>query len=333
MGKVKYLFTRIKKMDKKVMFNKISEIHKKTGKNRIALFFDMVYCGFRYGAGYMDYDLYEMYNLTSKQRDTYLTRGRNNAIDKKFNNKAFINELELKDRFNTNFNKYLKRDWVKVDGTDKKEVINFLNKHSEFMAKPIDGSCGKKIEKLKVSDFKSLDDLYEYLQNKNFELEEVLVQNDEVAKIYPYYINTLRTVTILKDGEAHIITAMLRIGNNMKFVDNFNSGGMVAPVDEKTGVIIKPAIDKNKQLYEVHPITGTQIKGFQIPFWKETIEMVKEAAKVIPEVGYVGWDVGFTPNGPVFVEANDFPGHDIYQLPEHTPEKIGIWPKFNKYLK
>ena len=167
----------------------------------------------------------------------------------------------------------------------------------------------------------------------NFELEEVLVQNDEVAKIYPYSINTLRTVTILKDGEAHIITAMLRIGNNMKFVDNFNSGGMVAPVDEKTGVIIKPAIDKNKQLYEVHPITGTQIKGFQIPFWKETIEMVKEAAKVIPEVGYVGWDVGFTPNGPVFVEANDFPGHDIYQLPEHTPEKIGIWPKFNKYLK
>lgn len=333
MGKVKYLFTRIKKMDKKAMFNKISDIHKKTGKNRIALFFDIIHCGFRYGAGYMDYDLYEMYNLTSKQRDTYLTRGRNNAIDKKYNNKAFINELELKDRFNTNYNKYLKRDWVKVDGTDKQEVINFLNKHDEFMAKPIDGSCGKKIEKLKVSDFKSLDDLYEYLLNKNFELEEVLVQNAEVAKIYPYSINTLRVVSILKDGEAHIITAMLRIGNNMKFVDNFNSGGMVAPVDEKTGVIIKPAIDKNKNLYEVHPITGTQIKGFQIPYWKETMEMVKEAAKVIPQVGYVGWDVGFTPNGPVFVEANDFPGHDIYQLPEHTPEKIGMWPKFKEFLK
>jgi len=56
--------------------------------------------------------------------------------------------------------------------------------------------------------------------------------------------------------------------------------------------------------------------------------MCKEAAKVVPEMAYVGWDVGFSKKGPVFVEANDFPGHDIYQLPEHTPNKIGIMPKF-----
>jgi glutathione synthase/RimK-type ligase-like ATP-grasp enzyme len=62
------------------------------------------------------------------------------------------------------------------------------------------------------------------------------------------------------------------------------------------------------------------------------LDMVKEAAKVIPEMGYVGWDVAFTPNGPVLVEANDFPGHDIYQLPEHTPDKIGIYPKFKKVI-
>lgn len=333
MGKIKYLFTRIKKMDKKKMFNKISEIHKKSGKSKILLFFDIVYCGLRFGAGYMDYDLYEMYNLTNKQRNTYLTRGRNNAINKKYNDKNFIDELELKDRFNTNFNEYLKRDWIKVDNTDKENVMNFLNKHNEFLAKPIDGSCGKKIEKIKVSEYESLDVLYEYLQNKNFILEEILVQNEELAKIYPYSINTLRIVTILKNNKVNVITTMLRIGNNMKFVDNFNSGGMVAPVDEKTGIITEPAIDKTKQLYEVHPITGTPIKGFQIPFWKETIDMVKEAAKIIPEVKYVGWDVGFTPNGPVFVEANDFPGHDLYQLPEHTPNKIGIWSKYKEFLK
>ena len=332
MGKVKYLITRIKKMDKKVMFDKIKNIHDKTGKLKILLFFDMVYCGIRYGAGYMDYDLYEMYNLTNKQRNTYLTRGRNNSIDKKYNNKAFINELERKDRFNTNFNKYLKRDWVNVDGTDKEAVMKFLNKHDEFLAKPIDGSCGKKIEKIKVSDYKSLNDLYEYLQNKNFELEEILKQHETLAKIYPYSINTLRTVTILKDGQAHIMTTMLRIGNNKNFVDNFNSGGMVAPVDEKTGIITQPAIDKNKQLYKLHPITNEKIEGFKLPYFNEAMEMVKEAATVIPEVGYVGWDVAFTPDGPVFVEANDFPGHDIYQLPEHTPNKIGIWPKFKEFI-
>ena len=38
--------------------------------------------------GYMDYDLFEMYNLTPEQRDTYLTRGRNNDIVVKYNDRG-----------------------------------------------------------------------------------------------------------------------------------------------------------------------------------------------------------------------------------------------------
>ena len=330
---VVYLIKRIGKMDKGAMFRKISSIHKKTNKSRIGIFFDMISCANKYGAEYMDYDLFEMYNVPKNQRDTYLTRGRNNAIDKKYNNKDYINKVELKDQFNTNFNKYLKRDWIKVDGTDKKDVIEFIKKHDVFMAKPIDGSCGKKIEKIIVKDYKNLDELYEYLINKNFELEELIIQDESVAKIYPGSINTVRVVSILKDNEPHIICAYFRIGNGENFVDNFNSGGMVAPVDEKTGIVKDKAIDKNKNLYEKHPVTGTKIKGFKFPHWEEAMKMVKEACLIIPEVGYVGWDIGFSNKGPLFVEANDFPGHDIYQLPEHTPDKIGIYPKFRFALE
>ena len=103
---------------------------------------------------------------------------------------------------------------------------------------------------------------------------------------------------------------------------------MVAPIDVETGIVQDRAIDKNKILYENHPATGTPIKGFKFPYWNEALEMCKEAAKVVPQMAYVGWDVGFTPEGPLFVEANEFPGHDIYQLPEHTPNKIGMMPKF-----
>ena len=112
-------------------------------------------------------------------------------------------------------------------------------------------------------------------------------------------------------------------------MDNFNSGGMVAPIDVKTGIVSDRAIDKKKNLYEVHPATGNIIKGFKFPDWEEALKMCKEAAKVVPEMAYIGWDVAFSDKGPVFVEANEFPGHDIYQLPEHTPNKIGMMPKFN----
>ncbi len=330
MGKIKYILKRLKEMDKKAMFEKIDSIHKKTGKSKIYLLYDMQKCARKYGAGYMDYDLFEMYNLNKEQRDTYITRGRNNEIVRKYNNKEYFHIFENKDEFNTLFKDYIKRDWIKVKDTPKEKVIAFMEKHNEFMAKPIDGGCGHGIEKINTSNYKSLDEVYDKLTegNNNFELEEVIKQHSEVSKIYPDAINTVRVVTILKDNVPHVICAYFRIGNG-KYVDNFNSGGMVAPVNELTGEVVDRAIDKKKNLYENHPQTGAKIKGFKFPDWDKAISMCKEASKVVPQMGYIGWDVCFTPNGPIFVEGNEFPGHDIYQLPEHTPNKIGMTPKFN----
>ncbi len=348
MSNIKYIFKRLKTIDWKSMINKINSVHRKTGMSRIKIFNDMKECAVKYGAGYMDYDLFEMYNLTDAQRNTYLTRGRNNNLVVKYCDKSYLHFFMNKDEFNGHFNKYLKRDWIKVAGANKEDVINFMKKHSIFMAKPIDGGCGHGIEKINVENYKSLDEIYVYItrEGTNFELEELIIQNSEVSRIYPDAINTVRIVTIVttEDGKSiltipkeerknikivpHIICAYFRIGNG-KYVDNFNSGGMVAPVDEKTGIVIQDAIDKNKNLYAVHPKTGEAIKGFKFPFWNEAIELCKSASLEIPEMGYVGWDVAFTENGPVFVEGNEFPGHDIYQLPEHTPSKIGMMPKFD----
>lgn len=329
MNNIKYILTRLTKMNYKAMLNKVNEVHKKTGNSRISIILDMAKCARKYGAGYMDYDLFEMYDLTDAQRDTYITRGRNNNLIEKYNNKAYFHIFENKNEFNKIFQKYLKRDWIDVTNSSKEDVIKFIKRHDIFMAKPIDGGCGKGIEKIETKNYKSPEELYGYLaSNHNFELEEVIKQNEKVSKIYPEAINTVRMVTILKDNKPHVICAYFRIGNG-SFVDNFNSGGMVAPIDVKTGVVSDKAIDKNKNLYEVHPETGKTIKGFKFPFWNEAVKMCKEASKIVPEMAYIGWDVAFTGNGPIFVEANEFPGHDIYQLPEHTPNKIGMMEKFN----
>ena len=328
MANIRYLINRLINMDYKNMLMKINNIHKKIGKGRIAIFNDMKSCAIKYGAGYSDYDLFEMYNLSDAERDTYITRGRNNNLIAKYNKKDFAHIFRNKDEFNEKFEKYLKREWIKVNGTPKEKVIEFMNKHKTFMAKPIDGGCGKGIEKIDISKYNSIDELYNYLTEKQkFELEEIIEQNKIVSKIYPNAINTVRVVTILKDNTPHVICAYFRIGNG-KYVDNFNSGGMVAPIDEKTGIVKDRAIDKNKWLYEKHPITSEKIKGFKFPEWDEAIKMCKEATKVVPEMAYIGWDVGFSNKGPVLVEANEFPGHDIYQLPAHTPNKIGMMPRF-----
>ena len=51
MSKLKYLIRRIAEMNYKQMFEKIDEVHKKSGKCKLFIFFDMVYCGLVYQAG------------------------------------------------------------------------------------------------------------------------------------------------------------------------------------------------------------------------------------------------------------------------------------------
>lgn len=330
MKDIKYLFQRLLNMNYKAMWGKVNDLHKKTGRSRLNLLMDMQRCAVNYGAGYMDYDLFEMYNLTPEQRDTYLTRGRNNALIKKYNDMSYAHIFSNKDEFYERFADCIHREWIPMS-EDKEKVLSFIGRHDELIAKPLDGSCGRGIQKLHTADYASAQALYDEVLGfgGQYDLEEVIQQHPAVSAIYPDAINTVRIVTIRKEGVTHVIAAYFRIGNEGRHVDNFNSGGMAAPVDEETGIVKDRAIDKKKNLYAVHPRTGSPIQGFQFPDWDKALELVQEASTRVPQMGYIGWDVAFTVNGPCLVEGNDFPGHDIYQLPEHTPDKIGMMPKFN----
>lgn len=328
MKNIGYIFRRLFGMNYKAMLQKINSIHKKTGRSRLWILRDMQRCAVNYGAGYMDYDLFEMYNLTAEQRDTYLTRGRNNALIKQYNDMSYGHCLRNKGEFNAMFQEFVRREWVYLQ--DKDRALDFMSRHEVFMAKPLNGACGKGIEKIHMTREKSPEAVWERLAaNGEYLLEELILQHPAVSAIYPDAINTVRTVTIRKDGVTHIICTYFRIGNEGRHVDNFNSGGMVAPVDEKTGIVADRAIDKNKNLYADHPMTGTAIQGFQFPDWEAAMDMVRRASELIPQIGYLGWDIAFSKDGPMLVEGNEFPGHDIYQLPEHTPNKIGMMAKFD----
>ena len=75
-----------------------------------------------------------------------------------------------------------------------------------------------------------------------------------------------------------------------------------------------------------------ELVSFQIPYWEESKALCLKAATRVPQMRYIGWDVGVTPNGPVFVEGNNLPGYDILQMPPHTPDKIGMLPTFRQYV-
>lgn len=331
MGKVGYLVKRIKGMDYSKFFDTINFVHEKNGKSKIGIFFDIVHCGLKYQAGYMDYKVFEMYNLNEKQRGTIVTRGINNELVKKYNNPEYYKYFKNKIEFNKRFNKYLLRDWMEINGTEEnfKEFKEFCNKHTKILVKPLDECCGKGVEIFKVNK-KNVKEIYDNLvETKRPLVEEVAVQCEEIGRLHPSSINTIRIVTL--NGE--IVTALLRIGNNNDVVDNFNHGGLVAPINIETGIIDYLAIDKAGNIYEKHPVTNEPILWFKIPKWPRIKRFAKQAAKEIPEIGYIGWDVCLGLKDPFLIEGNEFPGHDLYQLPPHRTDGIGLLPIFEKAMK
>lgn len=328
-----YYIKRLFSMNYKQMLTTIDKVHKRSGKSKIFIFFDMILCSIFYQAGYMDYYVFCFEDLKPKIRKTFITRGVNNQYIRTMNNREYYHLFDNKIEFNHLFQKFLNRDYLDLNTSSLEEFQIFTKKYPIFMAKPVDLQCGKGIEKIKVKENTNLKNLYQKLiENKQVLVEEYVLQHSKMNELFPYSVNTLRIVSAYKNGKTTILFRAIRIGNGKNVVDNFNHGGMYSVVNEK-GIIEKPAIDKNGVIYTEHPVTKTEIVGFQIPYFKEAIAMVKEAAKVVPEVGLVGFDIAITEKGPVMIEGNQLPGYDIYQSKIHlNSDGTGMKPLFDQVI-
>lgn len=331
MKKISYIVSRIFEMDYSSFFKTIKKVKEKSKKNSLFIFFDMVVCMICYGSGYNDYYCFGMYDLNYEQRKTILTRGKNNTYVAMLNPKEYWHFYDNKNEFNTMYNDYLKRKWLYLKDSSLEEFKKWLDNTKEFIAKPNNDSGGHGIEKISVSDFNNLEEVYSYLIDKELLLlEELVVQHKTLSKIYAGSVNTLRIITILRDEKVYFVTTFLRIGNH-GFVDNSCSGGMLTMVDMETGVTLYPACDFELNVFERHPVTNTKIEGIKIPFFKESKDLCETLAKDFTKLKYIAWDVAITENGPVIIEGNPYPGY-YYQFPIHCPNKVGALPIFKDIL-
>ena len=79
--------------------------------------------------------------------------------------------------------------------------------------------------------------------------------------------------------------------------------------------------------FATHPLSGTPIVGFRVPYYDRVIAFVDELSREIPEVPYVGWDVAIAPDGPVVIEGN--PNSGVYQSkPSVSGIRTGLLPRY-----
>lgn len=331
---VRYLKRVLGGASLKKMIEKVNMVHEKCGKNKVHIFFDMLICSVKYGAGYNDYIIFEFYNMKAKERKTYLTRIKNKKLVTMLNDDKYAKIFDEKNLFDKKFADFMGREVLDLADIDFEGFKKFVDGKKEFFAKPYIGESGKGIEKIKTSDFKNIEELWGYIKrgDKNFGvIEELVVQHPDAAKIYPYSLNCLRVVTLVHNGKANILYAVFKMGNNGGFVDNLENGGLACHFDLDKGEIIGQGHTSALVNFDAHPATGVKFVGYKLPFMDEIKDMVKKAAMVLPEFRYVGWDVCLTPNGPAIIEGNDYPAYDFPQLPDPDKPRIGLLPKIQSF--
>ena len=332
--KFQYFWDRLKKMDRKAMWETTGILKKRSGKSRPWLMTDMLRCAVKYNAGYMDYKIAQMYRLNDDQRKTVITRGLSNEIVRRMNPKEYWHFFDDKAEFNETFKEYIPRKWLKITAeTNPEELFALYRNHQALIGKPLEGSSGQGIRKYTEKDWKDGPEAFLALLLKDEIgiLEELVVQHEKMASLCPTSVNTCRIATLKGDKKQGIVYAFLRIGNG-KVMDNVDCGGMAARIDLETGQLLTVGADKQGNTFIKHPMTNTSIVGFKIPYWEEAKSMCLEAAEKIPEMRFIAWDVAITAEGPTFIEGNSFPSHAIPQFAAHYPDGIGIMPEFREFL-
>lgn len=333
MGRIAFFLKRLARIDTRRFRATFAKLRETTGKGTLALGFDLLVCGIRYNAGYMDYKIARMDRLNAAQRATVITRGISNSIVARMNDKAYWHFFDDKCQFNERFARWVQRAWLRADaGLTPESLAGFCAGKGPLFIKPLEGSSGVGVERVEPEDFRDIPAFFKRLRDKgDCIVEEAVIQHPDMARLYPGSVNTVRIATLLGDKAEGIVYAFVRIGNG-RVMDNIDAGGMAARVDLESGVIQSVAADKEGHEFARHPLTDEAITGFQLPFFEEAKALCMEAMRIVPQVRFVAWDVALTADGPRLIEGNSFPSHAVPQFAAHYPDGIGILPEFRRFL-
>lgn len=325
------LLIRIGVFDRKIQ-NTISNMSRNSNQSTAELAKDIKQCFYRYLVSPEEYFLFDFEGKNEDYRDSFLSdRQRNRLLYRNCSEKQFIEELSDKFYFYKLTQKYFGRKALLIDNKtnfDFNKFENFLENNKKVFVKPLSDCCGKGAHILDLNKIGNVENLFFNTINRgDWMVEELIIQSKEMALWNSSSVNTIRLPCFYVEGKFYILNPFLRTGRKGSIVDNGGAGGIIAAVDENTGVIVSDGIDEQNHNYSNHPDSGVKFKDWQVPRWKELKEI---AQKVFTECfkshKYIGFDFALTDNGWILIEGNW--GQFLGQF----ASKKGIKYKFMEYM-
>ena len=299
--------------------------------------------------GFLSYRI-EQYGLTESNLNNYLSdrdymwlHPINNSYKKWIDDKYTMRVMlePFKDYLPEYYYHIIKRNgetvFVKLQdcpeqyGDSLLDILNLLREKKVLALKPAAGTHGAGFYKLSsdgvnyyVNDEeKQISDIQILFRKFDcfYILTEYIDMHDQIKEIYPGSVNTIRMMTINRDGKSpKIMNAYMRLGSSKTgFTDNVAYGGVFAQIDLIDGRYFNPEQSKNHVIHSCpyHPDTNTKIEGY-LPNWELVMNVVPEIANYLAQLEYLGFDIVLTPSGFKILEINVH--QDLHRYPNYGEE-------------
>ena len=298
---------------------------------------DILASSIRYGASPNNYVAFGWCNSPRIHRRTFLTHRDNARLMRRYNSPRAHQLFTDKLRFNETFQDFLGRRFLDLDSFALDEALAFLQPGSAYLVKARTEGQGRGIKILEYGQAKGL--LIEpsgeaRTRPRASILEERLEQHPKLSDAFGPGVAPIRVVTIVRDGTVSIILAGIYLGGSHGGqIVNIHQGGVLVPTDLNSGTLAGVGVDKRGVPHETHPETGHPFEGFTVPMWPDVLSFAKQLAEVVPEAGFVGWDIAVTKHGPVVIEGNTDPGTYVgLQRPCFSAIAGGLRAHFEPFL-
>lgn len=285
----------------------------------------------KYGYINEQYFVYGFDVKTKQEKETYLDYPKFSKIREKLNQGNFDYSYIalLRDKFI--FHQYLKSLNIPtpqilvllINGKIKYQINksicsieDLLNEDIDSFCKKVDGECADGVFKLTIKnriiyiggEEVSMETFLSKIQNGIYIIQQKITQHPLIDKINSSSVNTIRLTTILNTHtqEAEFFSATLRVGTKKSFVDNWAVGGLLVNIKDNGTLdkygYYKPGFGGKVTL---HPTSEVIFENYQIPFFKESVQVALDLHNMLYGIHSIGWDIAITENGPMFIEGND----------------------------
>ena len=165
--------------------------------------------------------------------------------------------------------------------------------------------------------------------DKNYIVQRVVEQCDELKLFSPCSVNIMRIITVIIDGKSQFMSARLRANTENTIADN-----RITPDGRGMFVI---GINRDGTLKEagryscgviMHSLPhDVAFSGFHIPSFEKAVQTALKAHERIPMLRAVGWDITIDKNYEPLVMEYNLKGMGIYLY------QLANGPLFGEYTQ